>query len=74
MEIQFTTDLQGRLTQRAAQHGRKPDEFVQDLVAQYLDEEDRFLEAVERGEAALSRGEYLTHEELGERMRRVLQP
>jgi predicted transcriptional regulator len=41
-------------------------------VAHYLDEEDRFVEAVKRGEDALERGEYLTHEQLGGRLRRFL--
>jgi predicted transcriptional regulator len=43
-------------------------------VARYLDEEKRFVEAVERGEDALERGEHLTHEQVGERLRRFLQP
>jgi predicted transcriptional regulator len=29
---------------------------------------------VRRGEAALERGEFLTHEQVGERLRRFLQP
>jgi predicted transcriptional regulator len=47
---------------------------VQDVVARYLEEEDRFIEAVKLGEDALKRGEYLTHEQVGERLRRFLQP
>jgi predicted transcriptional regulator len=74
MEVQFDSHLEARLTQRATQQGRKPEEFVQDVVARYLDEEDHFAEAVKRGEDALERGEYLTHEQVGERLRRFLQP
>lgn len=74
MEIQFTPDLQARLMQRAAQQGVKLNEAVQDVVARYFEEEDRFVAAVKRGEAALERGEYLTHEHVGERLRRFLQP
>jgi predicted transcriptional regulator len=74
MEVHFNSNLEARLTQRATQQGRKPDEFVQDVVANYLDEEDRFAQAVKRGEGALERGEYLTHEQVGERLRRFLQP
>ncbi len=74
MEVHFNSNVEARLTQRATQQGRKPDEFVQDVVARYLDEEDRFVEAVKRGENALERGEYLTHEQVGERLRRFLQP
>jgi predicted transcriptional regulator len=74
MEVHFNHDLQARLALRAAQQGRNPDEVVQDVVARYFEEEDRFVEAVKRGEAALERGEFLTHEQVGDRLRRFLQP
>ncbi|MBV8729298.1 MAG: hypothetical protein JO336_05770 [Acidobacteriia bacterium] len=74
MEVHFNPDLQARLTQRATQQGRNLDETVQDVVERYFEEEDRFIEAVKRGEAALERGEFLTHEKVGERLRRFLQP
>jgi len=73
MEVHFNSDLQARLTERANQQGRNTDEVVQDVVARYFEEEDRFNEAVNRGEAALERGEYLTHEQVGDRLRRFLQ-
>lgn len=74
MEVHFDPDVQAKLTQRATQQGRNPDEVVQDVVARYFEEEDRFVEAVKRGEAALERGEFLTHEQMGDRLRRFLQP
>ncbi|MGH9585259.1 MAG: CopG family ribbon-helix-helix protein [Bryobacteraceae bacterium] len=72
MEAHFDPDLQARLVQRATQQGRDADEVVQDLVARCFEEEDRFVEAVKRGEAALDRGEFLTHEQVGARLRRFL--
>jgi predicted transcriptional regulator len=74
MEVHFNPDLQAKLTQRATQEGRALDETVQDVVARYFEEEDRFIAAVNRGEAALERGEFLTHEQVGDRLRRFLQP
>jgi predicted transcriptional regulator len=74
MEVHFNPDLQARLMQRATQEGINPNEVVQDVVARYFEEEDRFVEAVKRGEAALERGDFLTHEQVGERLRRFLQP
>ena len=74
MEVHFKPDLQARLTQRATEQGRNLNETVQDVVARYFEEEDRFIEAVKRGEAALDRGEFLTHEQMGDRLRRFLQP
>ncbi len=74
MEVHFNPDLQARIAERAARQGRDLDETVQDVVARYFEEEDRFIEAVKRGEAALERGEFLTHEQMGNRLRRFLQP
>jgi predicted transcriptional regulator len=42
------------------------------LIARHVEEETRFVEAVKRGEAALQRGEYLTHEQVGQRLQRFL--
>lgn len=72
MEIHLTPELEAKVARSAAQQGRDPEELVQDAVAQYLDEETRFIEAVKRGEAALDRGEYLTHEQVGERLEKFL--
>jgi predicted transcriptional regulator len=74
MDVHFTPDLQARLKERANEHGCDLGEVVQEVVARYFAEEDRFVEAVNRGEAALERGEFLTHEQVGERLRRFLQP
>jgi predicted transcriptional regulator len=73
MEVHVTGDLEARLTHSAAKQGRDPDELVQGVLAHYFEEEDRFVEAVKRGEDALGRGECLTHEQVGQRLRRFLQ-
>jgi predicted transcriptional regulator len=70
MEVNFTENLEKKLAQSAAQQGINPDELVQEVVARHFDEERRFIEAVNRGEAALQRGEYLTHEQVGQRLER----
>jgi predicted transcriptional regulator len=74
MEMHFTPELEARLTHAAAQQGRNPDELAQEILARYFEEEARFVEAVTRGEDALQRGEYLTHEQVGQRLQRFLQP
>ena len=72
MEVQFTPDIEARLAERAARQCLSPDEAVRDVVTRYFEEEDRFVKAVERGEAALARGESLTHEQVGARLRRFV--
>jgi predicted transcriptional regulator len=74
MEVHFPPEVEAKLTHSAAQQGRKPDQLVQDVVSRYFEEETRFVEAVKRGEEALQQGEYLTHEQVGERLQRFLQP
>jgi predicted transcriptional regulator len=74
MEVHFTPEQEARLAQSAAQQGRNPDELVRQVVARYFDEESRFVDAVRRGEEALQHGEYLTHEQVGQRLERFLQP
>lgn len=73
MEVQFTPETEKKLSDLAAQNGHETaDELVRDIVEGYLGERDRFVKAVKRGEDALESGEYLTHEEMGERLRRFL--
>lgn len=74
MEVHFTPELEAKLTHSAAQKGRNPDELAQEILAQYFEKETRFAEAVQRGEDALLRGEYLTHEQVGHRLQRFLKP
>lgn len=73
MEVHFPPELEAKLAHCATEQGRKPDELVQDVVSRYFEEETRFVEAATRGEDALERGEYLTHEQVGQRLQRFLQ-
>ncbi len=74
MEVEFNPEIGARLAERAARGYLSPDEVVRDVVTRYFQEEDRFIEAVRRGEAALAHGESLTHEQVGDRLRRFLEP
>jgi predicted transcriptional regulator len=74
MELHVTGELEAKLAHSAANQGCNPDELVQDVLTRYFAEEARFAEAVKRGEDALKRGECLTHEEVGRRLQRFLQP
>jgi predicted transcriptional regulator len=72
MEVHFAAELEAKLMQSATQQGRNPDELVQEVGARYFDKESRFIQAVKRGEEALQRGKYLTHEQVGQRLERFL--
>ena len=46
-EVHFFPDVQEKLVHSAAKQGRDADELVQDVLARYLADEARFVEAVE---------------------------
>jgi len=68
MEVQFTPEQQAQLTQIATQAGTEPERLVTSVVARYLEEEARFLAAVEKGLAAAERGEFIEEEEMDARL------
>jgi len=73
MEVHVTGELEAKLANSAAQQGCSPDQLVEDALTRYFEEQDRFVAAVKRGEEALDRGAYLTHEQVGQRLQRFLQ-
>jgi predicted transcriptional regulator len=72
MQLDFTPEERAHIAQIAMKAGTDPERLVKDAVLRLLDEDDRFMDAVRRGEGALDRGEFLTHEQMGERVRRFL--
>jgi predicted transcriptional regulator len=72
MEVHVTPELEAKLTHAAVEQGRNPDDLVQEVLTRYFEEEDRLIEAVKRGEEAFERDEYLTHEQVGQRLERFL--
>ncbi|MGD0269051.1 MAG: hypothetical protein ABSB14_08300 [Candidatus Sulfotelmatobacter sp.] len=71
MEVHLTPEQQQLLAELAAQRGRDADALAQEAISRYLAEEARFVEAVKLGESALERGDYLTHEQVEERLNRL---
>ena len=74
MEVHVTGELEAKIAHSAATKGCNPDQLVQDVLTRHFEEEARFVAAVKRGEEAFERGEYLTHEQVGQRLQRFLQP
>jgi len=73
MEVHLTPEQETKLSRLAMDKGRDADSLAQEVLGYYLENESRFVEAVKLGEAELERGEYLTHEEVGARIERLLQ-
>jgi predicted transcriptional regulator len=74
MEVHFTPEQQAQLTQIATKAGTAPERLVATVVTRYLDEEARFLAAVERGIAAAERGEFIEEEEMDARLEAMFKP
>ena len=74
MEVHFTHEQEARLAQIATKAGTVPERLVTNVVARYLDEETRFLAAVEKGIAAAERGEFIEEEEMDARLEAMFKP
>jgi predicted transcriptional regulator len=74
MEVHFSPELQARLDRVAAENRREADDYVQQLVENYLDYDAWFRQKVNASLDRLDRGEFLTHDEVGARLEKMFQP
>jgi predicted transcriptional regulator len=74
MEVPLTPDLDHKLQRVASQTGRTVTQIVQELVAKYLEHDEWFRSEVEMGLVSLDRGEFVSDEELKNRIDRILRP
>jgi len=72
MEIRLQPDKEAQLTQIAAKRGMKTDELAQQVLSHYLEDDTRFVEAVNIGMAAAERGDFVEHEDVGKKLKQVL--
>jgi predicted transcriptional regulator len=66
MEVTLAPDLQARLANLAAQEGRDAETLAREAIERLVDHDEWFLGEVEKGLAAANRGEFVSHEEVGE--------
>jgi predicted transcriptional regulator len=74
MEIRLQPEKEAQLAQIAAQRGLKTDELAQQVLCHYLEDDTRFIEAVNIGLAAAERGDFVEHEEVGKKLKQILLP
>jgi predicted transcriptional regulator len=74
MEIYFTPEQQAQLAQIATKAGTVPERLVTNVVTRYLDDEGRFLAAVEKGITAAERAESIEEEEMDARLEAMFKP
>ena len=68
MEVHFTPELQAKLDRVAAENSSKADQYVQQLVEHYLDHDVWFRQKVKTSLERLDRGEFISHEDMGDRI------
>jgi predicted transcriptional regulator len=73
MEVHFNPDTQAKLEQFAASEGKDAAQMVEETMARILEQRAEFLAGVERGIAAADRGELIEHDEVVNRIERLLQ-
>ncbi len=73
MEVRLQPEKEAQLAQIAAQRGLKTDELAEQVLSRYLEDDKRFIEAVNIGIAAADRGEFVEHDEVGLRIKQILQ-
>jgi predicted transcriptional regulator len=72
MEVHFTPEQEAQLAKIASNSGTDAERLVTNVVARYLDEEARFLAAVQKGLEAAKRGEFIEEEEMDARFEAML--
>lgn len=72
MEVHFTPELEAKLDRIAEANCRDAGEYVRQLVETYVDHDSWFREKVTASLEQLDRGEFLTHEEVGAQLEKIL--
>ena len=73
MVVQLSTEQEAQLAQIAAQAGRDVDDLAREAVDRFLAEEARFHAAVQAGQEAAARGEFVPASEVWANVERVFQ-
>jgi predicted transcriptional regulator len=71
MEVNLNPELQAKLARVASENNRGVEEYVQQLVEHYLDHDEWFRQQVKNGLDQLDRGEFVSHEEVGTRLKQM---
>ncbi len=74
MEISLAPELEAKLARVASEAGKAADQVVVDLVADYLNHDEWFRQEVQKGLTSLDDGKFVSHEEVGRRVERIVRP
>lgn len=74
MEISLTPEIDAGLARIADEAGKPANQVVQELVAGYVDHDGWFKREVQKGLDSLDRGKFVSHEEVGRQIERIVKP
>ena len=74
MEVPLHPEKEAQLAKIASQRGLKTDQLAQQVLDRYLEDDTRFVEAVNLGLAAADRGDFVEHEAVAEKLKEILRP
>lgn len=72
MEVSLAPEVEARLARIASEQGKAANQVVEELVASYLDHDEWFRREVQKGVASLDSGRFVSHEEVGQQIERIL--
>jgi len=72
MEVHLTPDVEAKLARLAAEQGRNAQALAQEAIEHFVAYDEWFLREVEKGLEQIDRGEFLTHEVVGERLEKLI--
>lgn len=73
MEIHLNPDKEARFGEIATQRGLKTEQLAQMVLTRYLEDDQRFIEAVNAGLAAADRGDFVERGEVWANIEEIFQ-
>lgn len=74
MEVDFSPEQEARFSRMASLQGKSAEELAKDVLLRMIEENERFLAAVQLGIEQADRGEFIAHDQVKERIDRLLRP
>ena len=74
MQIPLQPEKEAQPAPIAPRRGLKTDELGQQVLRRHLEDDSRFVEAVNPGLAAADRGDSVEHETVGKKLKEILRP
>jgi predicted transcriptional regulator len=72
MNVSLDPAVQAKLLRLAAERGRDAEVLAREAIERFVNYDEWFVNEVEKGLAQIERGEVLTHEQVGSRLKKLL--